>query len=135
MSHVLLNLGIRSQTTRSVSRKPFLLSQETVFFVLASLLDLGMTIYLITHPGSIFYESNPIASWVLMNWGIRGMAVFKLSLVSFVCLIGCIIAAQRHDVAVKMMATATAIVSCVVTYSALLYIGFSGPAQLIADLG
>lgn len=105
--------------------QPFLLEQETVFFVCASLLDLGMTIYLLSSPTQRFYESNPIACEVLFQWGILGLTVYKLFLVSLVCGIGQYIACQRVGVARGLMTLATTIVTCVVIYSALLCVGIT----------
>lgn len=139
MSQVFWPSGSRREPFRAKSfetstYRPFLLSRETVFFVAMSLLDLGATIFLISQPSTSFYESNPIAAWVLLTWGVRGMAVYKLSLVSLVCCIGWIIAVQQRDTARKLMTTATAIVSCVVIYSAVLYMGVSSHDHLIALL-
>ena len=131
MSHTSLQFGLPYEPDRTASKR--LLLRASTFFVLASLADLALTIYLIRHPSSSFYESNPIASWVLFTWGISGMTIYKLSLVSLVCLIAYIIAFERRDIAQKLMSSASLIVSCVVLYSLVLFIGNAATGQLVAS--
>ncbi|MFO1020325.1 MAG: DUF5658 family protein [Planctomycetales bacterium] len=112
---------------------PFLLEQETVFFVFANLLDLGMTVYLLSHPSSAFYESNPIARSILTEWGVPGLALFKFSLVAFVCSIAHYIACHKIRAARGLMTAATAIVTCVVIYSALLSVHTTMDLRILAQ--
>ncbi len=134
MSHSIMEFGRPQSAVDSGAVQPLPLARATLFFVLASLGDLGLTTYLIQHPSSSFYESNPVAAWVLFTWGIQGMAIFKLSLVSLVCAIAYRIACERRDVAQKLMSGATLIVSCVIIYSVLLYVGVTTHEQLYAGL-
>lgn len=112
---------------------PFLLEQETVFFVFANLMDLGMTVYLLSHPSAPFYESNPIARSILVEWGVLGLAFFKFSLVVFVCSIAHYIACHKIRSARRLMTAATTIVTCVVIYSAFLSMQATVNLQALAE--
>jgi hypothetical protein len=55
-------------------------------FIILSVGDLLMT-YTLLWWHVKFYESNPIAEWVLKRWDIAGMTAFKFGLVAFIILI------------------------------------------------
>src|SRR5262245_45526297 len=65
----------------------FLLWQETILFVIVSVLDALMTWHLLTHDGAAFVESNPVARYFIYGWGLKGMVGFKLTLVIIVAAI------------------------------------------------
>ncbi len=132
MSQTSLQFGSPGEEVRPAEKG--LLLRVSTYFVLGSLADLGLTIYLVRHPSFSFYESNPIASWILYSWGILGMAVYKLSLVSLVCLIAYVISSQRRDIAQRLMSSACILVCCVVAYSVMLYIGNAATGQLVASI-
>jgi hypothetical protein len=102
------------------------LEAETGLFIVASTLDVLMTYYLINHAqvGShlLFVESNPLARYFMDSWGFDGVIYFKFGLVAFVSLICQIIARSRIVVARRVLYLATALVSSVVVYSAVLMV-------------
>jgi hypothetical protein len=50
--------------------------------------------YVLLKRGPAFYESNPVAQWFFSRWNIAGMAIFKLSAMGLVIVIGEIV--ERH---------------------------------------
>ena len=93
------------------------LQSETSYFILVNVLDIVFTnILLRMH----HMESNPIANYILIHWGFRGMIVFKLFLVACVCLITQLIAVHHIRRARQTLYFGTVIVSTVVAYSAFL---------------
>jgi Mg2+/Co2+ transporter CorB len=44
-------------------------------------------------------ESNPVAQWVLVRWGIQGLAVFKLAMTAVVVVIAEFIGKTRPQTA------------------------------------
>lgn len=99
------------------------LESETAYYLLFSVLDVLFTYILLTRRedgGMRFYESNPVARFVINHWGVRGIVVFKFALVALVCFIAQLIATRRQNVAKYLMWFATAAVGSVVLYSAYL---------------
>ena len=62
-----------------------LLPWESLILIIVSIGDLLMTYTLLWWSGR-FYESNPIADWVLNRWDITGLTLFKFGLVAFIIL-------------------------------------------------
>src|SRR4051812_8045155 len=89
-------------------------------FVVLSLLDLGLTWYLLEMQGECFYEANPIAAGVLANWGWWGLAGYKLTCASTVLTAGLIVSRRRPRVARRLLALACPVVAVVVAYSLVL---------------
>lgn len=108
-----------------VFRQGLLLERETAVFVLANALDVWMTYLLLTHEEISFIESNPVARYFLISWGIRGMVYFKFGLVAFVALTCQLIARQRLQTARGLLQLATVLVSGVVLYSLFLLLRHS----------
>ncbi len=104
-----------------------LLETETSWFVLASALDFFMTYIMLRHaehdphPSFRFIESNPIASFFLNHWGVKGLLYFKLSIVAVVVVICQVIARHNVQLARRVLYLGTAIVSAVVIYSMFLH--------------
>ncbi|MFN0056590.1 MAG: DUF5658 family protein [Planctomycetales bacterium] len=98
------------------------LEREMLLFCLASLLDFLLTRQLLTDEGShyLFMESNPVARYFLMGWGLRGLIYFKAVTVAFVIVICQIIARERLDVARRLLRFALLAAMAVVAYSAVL---------------
>lgn len=95
------------------------LEKETSWFILVNVLDFFATYLLLRR--RIAVESNPIARWFLDGWGlVKGMLIYKLGLVAFVCVIVQIIARKDVTVARRVLWFGTAIVGCVVVYSVVL---------------
>lgn len=92
------------------------LETETTQFILVNVLDFFMTYWLLQT--GRFRESNPVADYFLASWGpVKGMLLFKLALVTFVCLIAQIVAIWNLDRARWLLRLGTAIVAIVVIYS------------------
>lgn len=76
------------------ARRGSVLEAEILALVLLSVADLLTTHHLLrAHPK--FYESNPIAQFVLLRWDIAGMTVFKFSVVAFVVVVGEVVERRR----------------------------------------
>ena len=103
------------------------LEHETALYLLASVLDVAMTMVLLYRGaggggGAVFVESNPVARFFLDRWGPRGMVYFKFTMVAFVCVIVQVIATRRPETARVLLRLATAVVVAVVIYSVLLLV-------------
>jgi hypothetical protein len=70
------------------------LGPETAAFILANVLDLVVTVYLLR--SGTFRESNPVGRWVLGHWGLPGMIRFKLGFCGLVCIASQVIV-RRHE--------------------------------------
>lgn len=95
---------------------------EISWFVLVSVLDIVMTVVVLRYSAlgstrGTFFESNPIAHWVLSRWGITGMALFKMSLVAVVVVIAEIVGSVRPLVARLLLYGGTLVVAGVVVHS------------------
>ena len=53
-----------------------LIRLEICLFVFASISDLLITMFLMCYP-DIYYEANPLANWMLQQWGFCGLAIHK----------------------------------------------------------
>lgn len=94
---------------------------ETRAFILVNVLDIVMTWFLLRQQDG-FYESNPLARYILDSWGPKGMVYFKLGVVALVCIIVQIVNQRRPDRARLILTLGTLIVGCVVIYSLVLLI-------------
>ncbi|MFG0335355.1 MAG: DUF5658 family protein [Maioricimonas sp. JB049] len=107
-------------------RQQLPLEHETAMFVLVNVLDFLATWWMLTHGQSgngVFVESNPVARYFLYGWGpLKGMLMFKLALVLFVCGIAQVIAIWRPQTASRLLNFGTLAVGAVVIYSATLYV-------------
>lgn len=101
------------------------LEHETVLFLVVNVLDFLLTYRLLVYgsaSGHRVVEANPLARYFLYTWGpVKGMLLFKLGMVLFVCLIAQIVAMRRLETARWLLRIATAIVCCVLVYSVLIY--------------
>lgn len=95
-----------------------LLEFEKTLFVMVNLMDIVMT-SLLLNTGQ-FIETNPIANYVLAEWGFAGVTAFKLIVVSLVMLIANIIAIRRIRTSRRLLHFGTLLVGCVVAYSGVL---------------
>lgn len=97
------------------------LETETTQFILVNVLDFFMTYWLLMSGG--FRESNPVAAYFLHSWGpVKGMLLYKLSLVTTVCLIAQIVATQRLETARWLLRFGTLVTACVVIYGVTLFV-------------
>lgn len=96
------------------------LEHETALFILVNVFDFLTTYYMLMHreSGSVsFFESNPVASYFLHHWGLRGLLWFKMAVVAFVCVIAQVVATRKMATARLLLVAGTIIVSIVVVYS------------------
>lgn len=99
-----------------------LLEFEKTLFVLVNLMDIVMTHTLLST--GAFYESNPIAQWIINGWGTVGMTAFKLIVVAGVLLIANLVAISRVKTSRNLLNFGTFMVGAVVTYSVYLMVTF-----------
>lgn len=103
-------------------RSRFPLETEASWFLLACALDVVMT-FLLLHMSASgnstvrFVESNPLARWVIHQWGLPGMIVFKTGLSGLVVGIALIVYPVRPVVARLLLIGGTIVVTAVVVYS------------------
>lgn len=95
--------------------------QETLILCVVSALDVIMTRHLLTRNDVSFIESNPVAHYFLVRWGLAGMAYFKAGMTLFVCVITQIIARKNSELAKFVLGLATLIIIGVVIYSVWLH--------------
>mgnify|MGYP006290856393 CR=1 FL=1 len=96
-------------------RIPLELEHETSLYLLVSMLDLFMTVIVLNRGG--FRERNPLALRVLREWGVHGMLVFKIALVTVICLVAQVIARYRPRTAQVVLNAATFATALVVIYT------------------
>lgn len=90
-------------------RRPRLLLFETEasWFGFAGALDTFLT-WILLHLSArglsrgVFSESNPIARWVLHQWGMRGMVIFKILMVVLVIAIAEVVG-RRHPLVARLL--------------------------------
>ena len=101
-----------------------LLSFEKSMFVIANIMDIGMTSMLL-ETGQ-FIESNPIAAHILNDWGLAGMIAYKLVIVSIIMLIANTISIWKIKTSKRLLHFGTLAISGVVSYSILLMMSYQG---------
>ncbi len=107
------------------------LEKETVFFILASALDVFMTYLVLRYSAdgklqADIVESNPVAAWFFNRWGMKGMVYFKFAVVALVCVIAQVVYRKRPVTASVLLKGATMLVAGVVIYSFFLFLRASG---------
>ena len=110
-------------------RQKLPLETETTVFILVNVLDFAMTYWMLAHREmglGNFYESNPVARYFLDHWGVKGLLMFKMAVVAFVCVIAQIVATKREASARFLLVVGTLVVSGVVIYSARMFLGHVG---------
>ena len=100
-----------------------LLAFEKTLFVLINLMDVVMT-FLLLNSGS-FYESNPLADFILQRWGMLGMTLFKLAVVGIVLLIANLVALWQIETSRNLLHFGSFLVGTVVAYSVYLMLMFA----------
>lgn len=69
---------------------------------------------------NVLIEGNPVARWILHQWGIPGMVIFKFLMVGFVAVIAEFVGRRKPTLGRGLLVTGTLVVGCVVIYSFLL---------------
>jgi len=105
----------------------------TAAFVALSVLDLCLTYYLIEIQGTSFYEANPIAAGVLVNWGWWGLAGYKVASAGTVVAVGIFVGRRRPRLGRGLFAVACPVVAVVVGYSLLLLLNNREDQQTLAQ--
>ncbi len=110
-------------------RQKLPLETETTIFILVNVLDFAMTWWMLMHREmglGNFSESNPVARYFLDHWGVKGLLMFKMAVVAFVCIIAQIVATKREASARFLLVVGTIVVSAVVIYSLRLFLNHAG---------
>ncbi len=94
----------------------------TILFIGVNILDIVMTTVLLGT--GAFRESNPLAHFVLFNYGLVGMIWFKLIFVAGIVLIAQFVASRKENTARWLLLTGTTMVGGVVAYSGWLFTAF-----------
>ena len=105
-----------------MARRGLRFETEISWFVLASVLDIAMTFLALRFSAQgqtrgTFIESNPVAQWVMSQWGIQGMVVFKLVMTTIVVVIAEVVGSVRPIVARALLWGGTIVISSVVIYT------------------
>lgn len=110
-------------------REKLPLESETTTFILANVLDFITTYWMLMHREmgvGNFYESNPIARYFLDHWGVKGLLMFKMAVVAFVCVIAQIVATKREASGRFLLIVGSLVVTAVVIYSWKLFLMHAG---------
>jgi hypothetical protein len=105
-----------------MARRGLRFETEVSWFVLVSVLDIVMTWLALRfsaqgQTNGTFIESNPVAQWVLIRWGIQGMAIFKLTLTAVVVVIAEFVGRTRPELARTLLWGGILVVGGVVLYT------------------
>lgn len=95
---------------------------ELCWFVLVGALDVFMTYLILRYSAegrtsNTLIEGNPIARWVLHQWGIRGMVAFKFLMIALVAVIAEVVGRRKPTVGRLLLIGGTLVVGGVVIYS------------------
>jgi Domain of unknown function (DUF5658) len=104
-------------------RRILLFETELCWFILVGALDAFLTYILLRasnqgYSRSLIIEGNPVARWVLHQWGMQGMIIFKCMMIVIVVVIAEIVGRQRPMLGRGLLWVGTAVVASVVIYSA-----------------
>jgi hypothetical protein len=113
-----------SHPRMSLWRRWTQLPSLTGTFVILNLLDLGLTLFLLTS-GS-FREANGIAEYFLDRWGMAGLTTYKVALVLAVVAIAWWVAQYRTRAARWLLIFGCLKIGSVVLYSLYLYLAYGG---------
>src|SRR5262249_28849632 len=91
--------------------------RKLIVFGILSVLDLLLTWRLVQASGGQIYESNPVASAWLSEYGWQGLIVFKASLVVLIGLVVVLISIHRPDYGGRILIFACSVTAAVVLYS------------------
>jgi hypothetical protein len=103
-----------------------------VIFLLLSATDFAFTWKLVAAANSDVDEVNPLASWILEQFGWGGLAAYKLTLVSFIAAVVAVIAHRRRHVGEAVMMFGCGAQASVVITSILL-LQSSNPMEMNAS--
>jgi hypothetical protein len=95
-------------------------SCKILAFTFLSVVDLGLTLQLLSAGNGTVYESNPLAHWFLTRYGWAGLAVFKAALVAVVLFLSVAISLSHPRAARTVLSFACVALVPVVIYSSAL---------------
>lgn len=107
-------------------RKPGLQYEtELSWFILAGALDVFMTYLILRYSAegrtqNVMIEGNPVARWILHQWGMQGMVIFKFVMIAVVSVIAEVVGMKRPETGRYLLKLGTLVVGGVVIYSFLL---------------
>lgn len=109
----------------AIFRRQLPLESETCLFILVNAFDYFLTYWGLWH--GILRETNQVARWFLDGWGlIKGLLLYKFTLVLLVCGIAQIVATQRPETARWLLIGSSIAITGVVIYSARLLVIHGG---------
>ena len=113
-------MGRRRKQRRKRSWLQF--EAEASWFALASAMDVALTFLSLRYSAAgrtsiNIVESNPIARWVIREWGLTGMVVFKLLLVTVVVAIAEVAGRSHPRIGRLLLIAGTMVTAAVVVYS------------------
>ena len=100
--------------------RPFVLADESLWFVLVNALDFFMTYVLLAWPETPAYEANPIAG-LFLEWGFRWFVVFKFALTAVVVVCCEAIARRNFRLGRQVLVVLTVGVALVVAWGVFLF--------------
>lgn len=101
-------------------QKHFPLEMEMLSFIGMSILDYGLTYYLLMHSEAQVVEANPAALFFLNHWGLKGLLWFKMLMVAVILGICQLVSLERPIIARRVLNLGSTVVSGVVLYSLIL---------------
>jgi len=98
------------------------LQRESALFLIVNVLDVMMTYMMLSdapkpNGRAMFYESNPVAHWFFVGWGLYGIVVFKFTMVAVVEVIAQVVALRQLQLGRRLLEFGTLVVAVVVLYS------------------
>jgi len=98
---------------------------ELSWFILVGALDVFMTYLILRYSAegrtqNVLVEGNPLARWILQQWGMQGMVIFKFTMIGVVSVIAEVVGRFRATVGRSLLQLGTLVVGGVVVYSFLL---------------
>lgn len=95
---------------------------EISWFILVGALDVFMTYVILRYSAegrtqNVLIEGNPIARWILHQWGIKGMVIFKFIMIAVVATIAETVGRFRPQLGRNLLRLGTLVVGGVVVYS------------------
>ena len=98
---------------------------ELSWFILVGALDVFMTYLILRYSAegrthNVLIEGNPLARWVLQQWGMQGMVIFKFIMIGVVSVIAEVVGRFRPTLGRSLLQLGTLVVGGVVVYSFLM---------------
>jgi uncharacterized repeat protein (TIGR04138 family) len=105
----------------SFYKRPVLYQNAYIWLVFLSAMDIMMTWLVLSRPNG--YEANALANWVLTNYGLVGMVLYKLILITFVIVVCEMVGRRKQDVGAKFSVVAILIAAFPIIMAFVLLLG------------